>query len=550
MHDGDRASAGAKREFASRSGRPVGATGTKPVDALVADLKFVEIDHSRASLALLARFYRDNYVAEFPDPDERESLANMRRYLALKAQGWYGPNSYHIVIALLDGAAVGGVVFDYLAAAHAGVIEFLFVDAAYRVAGLGRALLDECIRILRTDARTHRGRPLKAVIAEMNDPYRRPAMPDNMNPFRRAAIWGKWGFQALGFPYVQPALSAGQAPVNCLLLIARVFGRQPKTGVSSAWVELVVGEYLRWAMRIENPAHDADYRGMAAFLGSRRRISLCPLQHYIGHDPTREFEIAEVLGKANAFPGNAPNPSGEADFVAAIELAREAIPVPGRVASPEQFSAAMKANHAGGAAYHLWALRAPAAETIEGMASFFTLATSGFGGYIVLVGSLRGRGLLPLVVRRIEHQMMLDATKAEGWFIECGSESVNVFRRAGFAEVPLEYRPPAVGESRASSPPERLFLLYKPFGVAHWPLRLSRSFVLGTLQEILHDVYGVAAPRRHQCYRLARHTLTCDTHNYTLLHDASVGLNNQRQWRRILVQLSQRICSGTTRRIA
>ena len=467
----------------------------------IAGLRLREIDHSPAGLRTLARFYRERYVAEFPDPDERESLANMRRYLALKAQGWYGANNYHIVIAEFGGEAVGGVVFDYLAAADAGVIEFLFVDASHRVAGLGRALFDESVRILRADARERRGRPLKAVVAEMNDPYRRPPTPDNMDPFRRATIWGKWGFQALGFPYVQPALSAGQKPVDCLLLIARLFGRVPRTGVAAAWVDRVVTEYLRWAMRIDDPAADRDYLAMADFLAARRRIALHPLQHYIGHDPQRAFEVEEIAAG-----------EGSDVFSATLALARAAIPFPGRVASPAEFSAAQAAARTGGPAYHLWALRTAAGRAIEGMASFFTLKSAGFGGYIVLGGALRGRGLLMQLVARIEARMLQDGTRAEGWFIECGDESVAAFRRAGFVEIPLDYRPPRVGEqapSAAATPlPERLQLLYKPFGMACRPPRPADTFILRALHEILHDVYGIASPRRHACYRLARRTLT------------------------------------------
>ncbi|NMG75899.1 GNAT family N-acetyltransferase [Aromatoleum diolicum] len=482
-------------------------------------LRFHEADNSPASLQALARFYRERYVVEFPDPDERESLANMQRYLALKERGWYGPNNYHIVIAEIDGKAVGGAVFDYLAEVDAGVIEFLFVDAVHRRAGLGHALLDESIRILRADARGRRGRPLKALVAEMNDPYRRPATPDNMDPFRRAAVWGKWGFHALGFPYVQPALSAGQDAVDGLLLIARLFGRVPKTGVSAAWVERVVAEYLRWAMRIETPADNPDYGAMASFLRERRRIPFYPLQHYVGHDPQREFEIREIDGQGDRA---APAGGGQA-FQAAIALARVAIPMPGRVAAPDQFASALAAARAGGPPYHLWALRAPGADVMDGMASFFTLHFAGFGGYLVLTGALRGRGLLPLVLARIEAQMMRDDTQAEGWFIECGEESARLFLHAGFAEVPLDYRPPPVGDQATQQQPERLHLLYKPFGMLRPACHLRGNFILHALEEILREVYGVAAPPRHDCYRLARDTLVATVDGVVVLRGAQGG---------------------------
>lgn len=498
-------------------------------------LRFVEIDNSRTSLALLARFYRDRYVREFPDPDERESLANMRRYLVLKGQGWYGANNYHIVVAAREGALLGGVVFDYLAEADAGVIEFLFVDAAHRVAGLGRALLDESIRILRADARERRGRPLKAVVAEMNDPYRRTTTPDNMDPFHRAAIWGTWGFHALAFPYVQPALSAGQAPVDSLLLIARLFRRVPKSGLSAAWVNLVVAEYLRWAMRIEEPAADAEYCLMASFLRAHPRVPLYPLWHYVGRDPQRQFEVQEIdVMKADRAAGHAAE-ACDPTFAAAIDLLHAAIPVSGRVASPEQFTAAATASHNGGPPYHLWALHAPCSNSIDGMASFFTLPLAGFGGYIVLAAALRGRGILPLLLARIEAQMVRDSRQAQGWFIECGDEVAIIFLKAGFAEVPLVYRPPAVGNEldpqAIRRAPERLHLLYKPFGLPRPLCHLRKSFVLRALAEILRHVYGIVTPPRHACYRLARDSLEVNEDGVVLLLRACSSRSHARRSR-------------------
>ncbi|NMF89819.1 GNAT family N-acetyltransferase [Aromatoleum petrolei] len=459
-------------------------------------LRFREIDASPAGLAALQRFYHERYVAEFPDPDERESLDNMRRYLALKAQGWYGDNNYHIVVAELDGEALGGVVFDYLAMPRAGVIEFLFVAADRRASGIGRALLDEAIRLLRRDARRH-GARLAAVVAEMNDPFRLPATPDNMDPFRRAAIWGRWGFGVLEFPYVQPALSAGQQPVDGLLLIMRPFGRVPQSGFHSPWVELVVAEYLRWAMRIEDPAADRDFLAMADALAARPRVALVPLGRYAGQEPTDGLLIEPVS-----------SPDRPPDAIAtAAAIARAAIPVPGRVAAQQDFAAAFAVGDSGAARYHLWLLRAAADAPAEGMASFFTLPTAGFGGYLVLAGSLRGRGLLRPVLARIEAHMRQDGTSAEGWFIECGTESAAVFRHVGFVEVPCDYRPPAVGGGPAGGAPERLHLLFKPFGMRRAPDRLDRNFVFRALREILCFVYAIGNPAAAACYRRVLRTL-------------------------------------------
>ena len=100
-------------------------------------IEFRELSNRDEDFAILERFYRDLYVSEFPDPDERESLANMKEYLRLKAQGWYRDNNYHLLIALDAGRPCGAAISDYLAEANAGAIEFLVVDPLQRGSGLG-----------------------------------------------------------------------------------------------------------------------------------------------------------------------------------------------------------------------------------------------------------------------------------------------------------------------------------------------------------------------------------------------------------------------------
>lgn len=454
-------------------------------------LRFRELDALPGGLAELVRFYRGLYVSEFPDPDERESLANMKRYLQLKAQGWYGGNNYHIVLVELDGCPVGGCVFDYLAGPSAGILEFLFIGAAWRGLGLGRALLDEATRLLKHDAASRTGKRLAAIVAEMNDPFRPAATPDNMDPFQRCALWGSWGYHKIHFPYVQPALSRTQQPVECLALIATPFGRVASSGLRAGWVLDVVGEYMRWAMRIPEPARNPQYREMARFLGARGRVPLIPLLSYVGRDPGKELQTREI-------------DESDAWFRPVLELLREAISAPGRVAPEQQFRQALALRATGGAKYHLWGL-AGASGRLEGMASFFTLRPAGFGGYAVLRGSLGGKGLLRTVIARIEEQMIRDASGADGWFIECGDDVLPLFLKVGFCELCVDYRPPAVG--RRTAPAERLHLMFKPFGLPYERPAPTREFVLDAIAEILRTVYGVAAPHAHRCYRRAAETL-------------------------------------------
>lgn len=449
-------------------------------------------DASPAGRRLLGRFYREAYVEQFPDRNERESLAQFRAYLRLKESGWYGDNNYHVLVACSGERVLGGAVLDYLARPGAGIVEFLFVLPEGRGMGLGRALLQAGTDAVRADARAA-GRRLQAMVAEMNDPYRHPDRPDNMDPFERARIWGAWGFQKVLCPYAQPALAPGRRAVGYLTLICRLHARPDAATLDAAWLRLVVAEYMRWAMRIEEPERNPEFSALSAYLAARRRVQLLPLAASVGDDPGRRFEVHPVAGRGPAF-----------DQV--MRLLRASIPA-SRLVPVEDFSAARRRAAAGGPAYHLWRLSAPGHPGVHGAASFFSLESCGFGGYLVLGSSLRGRGLLPLVIARMEARMMADGVATPGWFIECGDDSAPAFVRQGFAELPLDWRAPV---DDAAHRAERLRLLYKPFGAAYPPLVLGTRFVRRALREIVEGVYGFADARDCTAYRLACATLRAE----------------------------------------
>lgn len=451
-------------------------------------LTLTEIDASREGRDALESFYRRLYVAEFPDPDERESLANMARYLALKARGWYGPNNYHVLIMEHDGEAIGGSVSDYLAKPNTGVIEFLFTRASDRARGHGSALLDATVRTLARDARVGTSKPLTAVVAEMNDPFCRPRTPDNMDPFERAAIWGQWGFSKLAFPYVQPALSRGQSPVPGLALVAKLLRKPNATAVAAGWLAGVVREYMHWAMRIRQPSRNTEYRAMARYLAAHPKVPMIPLRDYVGRNVAKALAIEEI-------------DVGDCSFPPMMALLQRELPFSGRTASAEDFERALARRGTGAYQYHLWRLASPASKGVHGLASFFTLAHSGFGGYVVFGRRLRGRKLLRPLIARIEERMIKDATRAEGWLIECDETTTAVFTTVGFRELPVDYRPPRVGAAADVGEPERLKLLYKPFGSVNRKALPGLPFVLDCVGDILRHVYGVRSPRAHECYR-------------------------------------------------
>jgi len=433
----------------------------------------------------LRRFHDQLYGPAFPDPDEKESLAAIERYLELKAAGWYGPNNYHVVLALSGERIVGGAIADYLADPNAGVVEFLVVAPDRRGAGLGRRLLAETETLIARDAR-RTGRPdPDRIVAEIEDPFLVDLSPGGFDPFARARIWGRWGFRKLQFPYVQPALSESQRPVHHLMLATKPFAADERDAVPSARVENTLRAYLRWAMRIPDPESSAEYRGMRDDLARRGRVPAVALERHVGHDPAAPLAVEEIGGEGPALD-------------AALRVYARAFP-PGPTALPP---AAFRRNalaRLGASApprYHLWALREAPGRPVAGIASFFSLAGIGFGGYLALLDDLRGRGRARLVLARMEARMRLDRTGARGWLVECvpGSEALAVCARLGFSEIALDYRQRALGGGQPSPP---LRLAYKDFGTPYGAPSLTRPELRAAPRSIHRFVYGIDTPERH-----------------------------------------------------
>ncbi|WP_019925070.1 GNAT family N-acetyltransferase [Nocardia sp. BMG111209] len=443
-------------------------------------ITFRELTDESGDLAALRAFYDTLYVTEFPDPDERESLANMADYLRRKHRGWYGRNSYHIVLGLADGAVVAASISDYLAEPNTGVIEFLLIAPACRGTGAGRKLLAHTESLLDEDARRAHDRPLDAILAEMNDPLATSARTDNLDPVTRALIWHRWGYRGLDFPYVQPALSPDQDPVTNLILIGKPLRADWSAAIPAPIVASTVHEYLRWAMRIDEPDASPEFRDMATALGRTDGVAQLPLDRYVGRDDT--FDL---------------RPATDADeFAAAMTLYRNTF-APGPATVPESAFRRARADPD----HRLWTLRrTPADPAPAGLASFFALPAAGFAGYLALTGPLRHAGLLRRLVARMETELLSQRHHLRGWYAELAPDTdAAPFRHLGCHELAVDYHQPA--------PDLPIRLLFKAPGRVYAPPALTTADLLADIEDVLTSVYAVADPRTHPTLRRLRDAL-------------------------------------------
>lgn len=446
------------------------------------------------------RFIAELYIPGFPDEDERESPENMLEYLRLRAAGWYGANNYHILLLTEDSRPVAAAVSDYLAIPNTGVIEFLIVGEDCRGKGYGRQLFHATEELLREDAHRNQQPDLAAIVIELNDPFRVAPPNDNYDPFERARIWDRWGFGRLNFPYVQPALSDDQEPVRCLILGAKPFRSDLKSAFACDLVREILIGYLKWAMRIENPEADATFQAMSGYLATVPQVPLTSLQEYMGHDPARPFDVVPIIS------------TDDANFRAVMEVYQRGFedgPLTVKTSAFADAFAWAGSRRQQGRHYHLWGLRENAASPIAGMASFFTLRTIGFGGYLLWESPLRGTSRTRLLLARMEEQMIRDASTVTGWYVECAPDSAEaaVFQQLGFLRVPVVYHQASLDFADEERPtcalgPEQ-WLLYKRLGADYAPAPPPREQVLNDIAVILHAVYRVANPHATPVYRVA-----------------------------------------------
>jgi GNAT superfamily N-acetyltransferase len=462
------------------------------------NIAFRDISDEPEELDRLSRFYDELYVAGFPDPDERESLANMKRYLQLRREGWYGPNSYHIILALDGDRTVGASVSDYLATPNCGVIEFLLVAQALWGTGIGRQLHSATIAALDVDARRVGRNGVDGIVIELNDPFRVAPQDDNFDPFERAMIWDRWGYGRLCFPYVQPALSADQEPVSCLLLGMKPISPVLKRQVPPSTVCDVVAGYMRWAMRIDEPELDPTFVTMRQFLSQLPAVRIEPLSTYIGRDHARPLTAKPITSPTDP------------DFKIATDLYARAFPPGPTAIDVRMFEQAL--NWAEGADwhYHLWALADAPDRPIAGMISFFVMPHFGFGGYMALEPPLRGTGRARIAMKRVEEQIIRDEPDALRQYIECvpNSHEEGVFKALGFRPVPVRYyQPPIFDVNRfgAGRGPQ-ITALTKQLGSDYGDAALSSEEFLRDLKGWLATVYRIAEPEASETFKIAQST--------------------------------------------
>lgn len=184
------------------------------------NLQWVDLGE-RFDADLLQQAYRDVYLPAFPVRDEQEDPSVWTPRLLAPDPN---PRLSFLVAGtqLGDPAArtvLGLLVAEYYAASRCLLVSYVAVAESARRQGLARQLFEVLATRIRA-GRASAGQPVAAVLAEIHDPGQMPAVKDGFDPLARLRVMARLGARRIPIRYVQPALSASQAPASGLWLVA------------------------------------------------------------------------------------------------------------------------------------------------------------------------------------------------------------------------------------------------------------------------------------------------------------------------------------------
>lgn len=270
--------------------------------------------------SVLTRFFA-GYDRAFVLPDEREELEGFEACLALNTshRHAYGRTHSELVAIFEDesGTLLGGA--NFLATAidrgpalppAAVALNYVYVEEAARGRGLLRLALAAVRQLARIALGLAPDGPAPAIFIEQNDPLRLTAEEyaadtahSGTDQVDRLAIWARIGTRIVDFPYVQPALSAGQQPDDGLIYAAVDYpGDAVDAGLLHDHLESFFGISVRKG-EAEAPGGVAATQ-LAALAAPRAPVALLPMEPAIawlrGGRPADGFDSFRTLAMAAA----------------------------------------------------------------------------------------------------------------------------------------------------------------------------------------------------------------------------------------------------------
>lgn len=221
-------------------------------------LQWVDLGE-RFDADLLEQAYREVYLPAFPVRDEQEDPAIWTPRLTDP-----DPNprlSFLVMGTQLDTPAerrvLGLLVAEYYAASRCMLVSYVAVAESARRQGIARRLFD-CLAARIRSGHASAAQPVVALLAEIHDPAQTPPGKDVLDPAARLQVMARLGACRIPVHYIQPALSADQAPAHGLWLVAYPALVDDPAALTAQRVRDFLVEFYR-VLGSADPLHDPVY---------------------------------------------------------------------------------------------------------------------------------------------------------------------------------------------------------------------------------------------------------------------------------------------------
>jgi hypothetical protein len=211
------------------------------------------------------------YLEAFKDPNEREEPEQLEDNLRAQTEG-PGQFRYHIALAVeelhIDKQlrVYGGIIFEYYPKSSCGMLSYVVVAPGQRGKGIFRRLYNYAIGRFLKDSEEN-GRELKAVFAEIRDPWKPSRFESQEFTRTRALIHSKLGAKLIDIPYIMPPLDENKSKLDDFLLVSYPINNKNHLSISTKIVVSFLEDYYR-IFGIAKPSENDDYLRMIAPLNS------------------------------------------------------------------------------------------------------------------------------------------------------------------------------------------------------------------------------------------------------------------------------------------
>ena len=239
-------------------------------------IRYIEVDvENDESLRVFERFYHEVFIEAFTNEDEIVPYEGFLHLLRKNARNNAKGNDLlvHILIFLDGDEIVGGIVIDYFHDIKTLAVEYIVVAKPYQRRGLATKFYD----FVQAHVTQQYGKTIDWIIIEIED----PAFVES-GDFSYLYFWKKCNMKKIDFPYIQPALSPDQKPVDILMLCAS-HTTSDQDMIEISHIKELIALYARHAMGINRPHDDPSVLTMLSELDSRSgdTLRLIDLQGFI-----------------------------------------------------------------------------------------------------------------------------------------------------------------------------------------------------------------------------------------------------------------------------